>query len=96
MKLESQTFANMRKLWRFKSTYLSLRIKIVGGSPGLVVMGSNLHYEGCGFESQHHILYGHFFTCICCKNCNDVHLKRPKINEKEAGVDPFFKKKNTN
>ena len=27
----------------------------------------------------------------CCKNCN-VCLKRPKINEKEAGVGPFFKK----
>ena len=32
-----------------------------------------------------------FFTFICCKNCN-VCLKRPKINEKEAGVCPFFKK----
>ena len=35
----------------------------------------------------------HFFTLICCKNCNDVCLKRPKINEKEAGVGPFFLKK---
>ena len=33
-----------------------------------------------------------FFTLICCKNCIDVCLKRPKINEKEAGVGPFFKK----
>ena len=32
-----------------------------------------------------------FFTY--CKNCN-VCLKRPKINEKEAGVGPLFKKKN--
>ena len=31
-----------------------------------------------------------FFTYICCKNCNDVCLKRPKINKKEAGVGPFF------
>ena len=38
------------------------------------------------------ILDGHFFTYICCKNCNDVGLKRPKINWKEAGVGPFFKK----
>ena len=30
-----------------------------------------------------------FFTY--CKNCN-VCLKRPKINEKEAGVGPFLKK----
>ena len=30
-----------------------------------------------------------FFTFICCKNCN-VCLKRPKINEEDAGVGPFF------
>ena len=29
-----------------------------------------------------------FFTLICCKNCI-VCLKRPKINEKEAGIGPF-------
>ena len=28
-----------------------------------------------------------FFTLICCIVC----LKRPKINEKEAGVGPFKK-----
>ena len=33
-----------------------------------------------------------FFTFICCKNC-EVCLKRPKINEKEAGVGQFFKKR---
>ena len=31
-----------------------------------------------------------FFTLICCKKIIDVCLKRPKINEKEAGVGPFF------
>ena len=31
-----------------------------------------------------------FFTFTCCKNCN-VCLKRPEINEKEAGVGPFKK-----
>ena len=31
-----------------------------------------------------------FFTFICYKNCK-VCLKRPKINEKEAGVGPFLK-----
>ena len=35
-----------------------------------------------------------FFTFICCKNCI-VCLKRPKINEKEAGVGPL-KKESTN
>ena len=33
-----------------------------------------------------------FFTNIFCKNCNDVCLKRPKTNEKEAGAGHFFKK----
>ena len=36
-----------------------------------------------GFESRHRILDGHLFT-----------YKRPKINEKEAGVGPFFVKTN--
>ena len=62
---------------------------MVTGSPGIVVMGRDLHSEGHGFESRHCILDGHFFTCICCKN-GIVCLNRPKINEKEAGVCPFF------
>ena len=33
-----------------------------------------------------------FLTFICCKNGNDVCLKRTKINETEAGVGPFKKK----
>ena len=63
-----------------------------GGSPGLMVMGGDSRSKCCGFESRHHILDGHFFTYICCKNCN-VCLKRLKINEKEAGVGPFKKRK---
>ena len=65
----------------------------MGGSPGLVVMRRDSQYKGSGFESRHRILDGHFFTYICCKNCNDVCLKRRKINEKEAGVGPYFFKK---
>ena len=56
----------------------------MGGSPGLVVLGDDSCSKGRGFESRHHILDGHVFTFICCKNCI-VCLKRPKINEKEAG-----------
>ena len=36
-----------------------------------------------------------FFTFICCNNCN-FYLKRPKINEKEAGDGPCFFKKTVN
>ena len=53
-------------------------------------MGRDSHSKGCGFKSRHRILDGHFFTYICCKNCN-VCLKIPKINKKEAGVGPFKK-----
>ena len=53
-------------------------------SPGLVVVGDNSCLKGRGFEYKHCILDGHFFTLICCKNCIDACLKRPKINIKEA------------
>ena len=66
--------------------------KRLGQSSGLVVMGRDSHLKGRGFESQHQILDGGFFTYICCKNCN-ICLIRPKINEKEAGVGPFKKSK---
>ena len=59
-----------------------------GGSPGLVVMGRDSRSKGRGFNP---VTVWTFFTYICCKNCNDVCLKRPKINEKEAGVGPFKK-----
>ena len=32
-----------------------------------------------------------FFTLICCKICNDVCLKRPKINNKGGLGWPIFK-----
>ena len=61
----------------------SLNVKL-GGSPGLVVMGGDSRSKGREFESRHHILNGHF--CFVVKFYN-VCLKRPKINEKEAGVE---------
>ena len=62
-----------------------------GESPCLVVMGDDWCLKGCGFKSWCCILDGHFFTLICCTNCNDVCLRRPNINEKEVGVGPFKK-----
>ena len=32
---------------------------MLGGSPGLVVMGRDLQSEGCGFDSHNCILDGH-------------------------------------
>ena len=43
---------------------------MMGRSPGLVVMAGDSTSKGCGFEFQHRVLDGHFFTLICCKNCN--------------------------
>ena len=50
-------------------------------------MGGDSRSEGQGFESRDRILDGHFFTKIC-----NACLKRPKINEKEAGVGSFKKR----
>ena len=50
---------------------------VSGRSPGLVVMGGDSSNKGREFKSRHCILDGHFFTFICCKNCN-VCLKRLK------------------
>ena len=63
----------------------------LGGSPGLVIMGDGSCSRGHGFESRHHLLDGHFFTFICCKNCI-VCLEKIKNKWKEAGVGPFLKK----
>ena len=60
----------------------------VGGSRGLVVMGGDSCSECCRFESQHRILDWHFFTHICCQNCN-VCLKRQKYS-KRGWERPIF------
>ena len=60
-----------------------------------MVMGRDSCSEGCEFKSWHRILDGHFsHIFVVGKNCNDVCLKKPKINEKEVGVGPFFRKRN--
>ena len=56
-----------------------------------MVIGDDSCTEGHGFESWRHILDGHLNIFSHCKNCI-VCLKRPKINEKDAGVGPFFYK----
>ena len=63
----------------------------LGREPWPSGYGRHLMMRGCGFESWCRRMDMKFFTLICCKNCI-VCLKRPKINGKEAGVGPFFKK----
>ena len=62
------------------------------GSPGLVVMGGDSHSKGRGFESRHHILDGHFFTYICCKNLKCLSEKTENKQKKRQGLAHFFKK----
>ena len=57
---------------------------------GLVVMGGDSCLEGREFESHHHVLDGHFSHIFVVKIAC---LKRPKINEKDAGFGPFKKNK---
>ena len=47
-----------------------------------MVMRGGSRSKGRGFESQCRKLDRHdIFHIDCCKNCNDVRLKRPKIND---------------
>ena len=54
-------------------------------SPDIVVMGGDSHSEGHGFESQCHILDGHFFTLICCKIPLMLVWKRLKKRKRGRG-----------
>ena len=63
----------------------------LGGNPGLVVMGEDSCPEGCGFECQHHILDGQFFTLTFYINWIDVCLKKTKNKLKNAGLALFKK-----
>ena len=55
-----------------------------------MVMGGDSCSKDCGFESQYHILDGHFFTFICCKNCNVCLIRK---NPKKRQVVAHFLKK---
>ena len=56
-----------------------------------MVMGDDSCSRGRGFKSQHRILEGNFLHIFVVKIELFVCLKRPKINEKEAGYGPFKK-----
>ena len=69
------------------------QLKILGRSPGLMVMGGDSCSEGCEFKSLHCILDGHFSHIFVEKNVMCV--TKTKINKKEAGVGPFYYSKNS-
>ena len=56
-----------------------------------MVIGGDSCSEGRGFESRHRILET-FFTYISCKKCNDVSMKRRKINDRRGWGWPILKK----
>ena len=60
------------------------KFKPKGGNPGLVAMGDDSCSKGCGFE--YWMDFGHFSHWFVVQ----IVWKRPKINEKVAGVSPFF------
>ena len=59
-----------------------------GGEPRSSGYGKRLKFQRSWVRFSALYTGWTFFTFICCKNCK-VCLKRPKINEKEAGVGPF-------
>ena len=63
----------------------------MGGSPGLVVMGRDSRFKGCGFKSRHHILDGHFSHIFAVKIEMMFVLKDPlKIKEIVKGNFEHF------
>ena len=75
--------------YSFLSNMASTTFQLLGGSPGLVVMGDDSCSRGCEFESRRRILDGHFFTFICCKNCI-VWLKKAEKERKRGQHWPIF------
>ena len=63
----------------------------MGGSPGLVVMDDNSCLKGHGFESQRHILDGHFSHWFAVKIVLFVWKDR-RLKKKRPGW-PIFKKR---
>ena len=68
-----------------------MKIKVIfGREPWSSGYGGDSRLRGCGFESKHWKLNGHFSHYIVVKNVNFVH-KRSKKNKKEARF-LFFRK----
>ena len=78
-----------------KQFFSAKRVTVVGREPWSSCYGKRLTFWRSWVWILVPYTWWTFFTFICCKNCYDVCLKRPKINEKEAGFGPFFFKKTT-
>ena len=58
-------------------------------SPGEVVMGDDSCSRGCGFESQCHILDGHYIFHIDLWQKMYCLFEKTRNKQKEAGVGPW-------
>ena len=79
---------NTLSLSLFERADRSVKYFKVGREPWSSGYGKRLTFQRSWVRIPAQYTGWTFFTYICCKNCN-VCLKRPKINEKEAGVGPF-------
>ena len=76
----------------FVDVWINIKVAICrGGSPGLVVMGDDLFPRGCGYESRHRTLDGHFSHLFCVKIVLFV-WKDWKTRKRGRGQPIFFKK----
>ena len=83
------SFTRGKKCIRFWQTVaLPQKIEKVGREPWSSGYGKRLTFQRSRVRFPAPYTGWTFFTFICCKNC----LKRPKINEKEAGLAHFLKK----
>ena len=65
---------------------------VLGGSPGVVVMGDDSCSRGRGFESERRILDGHFLHCFVIKlYC--LFEKTKNVRKRGRGWAIFLKKK---
>ena len=64
---------------------------MLGGSPGLVVIGRDSRSEGRGFESRQHILNGHFSHIFVVK-IEMIFFKKTENKRKRGRDCPILKK----
>ena len=69
-----------------------IKKKTPGREPWSSGYGWRLMFDRSWVQIQPHIMDGHFFALICCKNCI-VFFEKTKNKQKEAGVGPLKKEK---
>ena len=81
----------LNHIWLHKKEVLLKRKVMSGGSPGQVFMEGDSCSDGCGFESRHYLLDGHFSHIIVVKVVTIVW--KDKNKRKRGWGWPFKKRK---